>query len=106
MQEKFYCEEVDEEVALFLTGHGCRVHSERVPPWHIFHSVVCPIMRKAVRIGGGDNSPMYRYWLEDGATFVVQTLRSRAMVPGRPHDYWSRLYIDKNGDKDKPPRIS
>ncbi len=94
MQEKFYCEEIDIAVALFLTSHGCQIHTERVPPGHVFHCAVCPIARNGVRVGGGDNSPIYRYWLEDGAVFLAQTLRSRAIVPGHPNDYWSRLYIE------------
>lgn len=95
----FYCEEVHEQVALYLTAHGCRVQVERQPPDYVFHRVSCPV-QGWVRCGGGDNSPIYRYYLRDGATFLEQTLRGRGSVPGHSNAYWSSLHIEQH-DKDE-----
>jgi len=92
----FYSEEVHESVALYLTAHGCRVQVERQPPDYVFHKVTCPV-KSCARFGGGDQSPIHRYYLSDGAVFFGQTLRAYRTVPGHPNDYWATLYIERIG---------
>ena len=92
----FYSQEVHEHVALYLTAHGCRVQVERQPPDYVFHKVTC-LVKSCVRHGGGDQSPIYRYYLNDGAFFFGQTLRAYGTVPAHPNDYWTALYMERNG---------
>ena len=93
----FYCEEVHERVALYITEHGGKIQTERVDPAWIFHKVTISYTGTR-RIGGGDFSPIYQYTMAGGGRVLVQSLRGRQPVPGHPDDYWTALYIYKEDD--------
>ena len=93
----FYSGEVHERVALYITKHGGKVQSERVPPDWVFHKVTFSFTSER-RIGGGDLSPIYLFKLVDGGRVLVQFIRSGLFVPGHPDHYWTTIYIYKEDD--------
>lgn len=90
----FYSEEVHPTVAQYITEHGGKVQIERVDPGWVFHKITIEYTQYN-RFGGGDSSPIYKYVLADGGLLLIQTHRSKGLVPGHAEAYWETLYIER-----------
>ena len=99
----FYSEEVHPTVAQYITEHGGKVQTERVPPAWVFHKITIEYI--AYALIGGSNHPIYRYTLADGGTLLIQFLRAYGLVPGYPDHYWTTLLYVRKGDNGKDAAV-
>ena len=101
-EEIFFTEQLHEQVAAYIVEHGGQVETEMVGS-SLFRKITIQT-KSAIRFGGGDSSPIYKYVLADGGRLLIHFNRSKGPVPGHYEAYWVTIYIQR-GDHGKSAAV-